>query len=85
MTGVQTCALPIYNWPGYITNFRFIKGTGLYNTATIAVPTSTLQNIANTKLLLVVQTAVDYLVDSSTTPKAVTNNNAVVYNALKPF
>jgi len=73
------------NWPGYITNFRFIKGTGLYSGSSLTVPTSTLQNVANTKLLLAVTDSVNFLTDSSTTPKTVTNNNSVAYNSLKPF
>lgn len=72
------------NWPGYVTNFRWVKGTGLYSGATITVPTTPLTAVANTKLLLLVQTAATFLTDSSASPKTVTNNGSAFINST-PF
>ena len=36
---------------GYISNFRFVKGTQLYTTATITVPTAPLTSVTGTQLL----------------------------------
>jgi len=50
-----------------ITNLRFVVGTALYNTAsaTITVPTPPLTAIANTKLLMLVNSAGTITVDTS--------------------
>lgn len=73
------------NWPGNITNFRWIKGTGLYTTATITIPNRNLLRLANTKLLLLFQNSGRFLVDSSGTWKTVLNGGVPVYSTLTPF
>ena len=42
-------------WLGYITDFRIVKGTGVYTGTTYTVPTAPLTAITNTKLLLNMQ------------------------------
>jgi hypothetical protein len=60
-----------------ITNLRFLVGTALYNTAsaTITVPTPPLTAIANTKLLLLANSAGTMTVDTSGN-QTITNNGA---------
>ena len=60
-----------------ITNLRVLVGTALYNTssATITVPTPPVTAIANTKLLLLVNSAGTLTVDSSGN-QAITNSGA---------
>lgn len=72
------------NWPGYITNFRFIKGAGLYSAATISIPNRPLTNVANTKLLLKAVSQTTFLNDSSSQNKTATNNGAAFIN-VTPF
>ena len=72
------------NFPGNITNFRFVKGTAVYTAATLTVPTSPLISIPGTELLLAVKTAGTLANDTSGTNKAVTNNGAT-FSALTPF
>jgi hypothetical protein len=69
---------------GHLTNFRWIKGTGLYNTTTISVPTQPLTALPNTKLLLKATSEGTFLDDSSGTGKIVTNNGTSFINS-KPF
>ena len=42
-------------WLGYITDFRIVKGTGVYTGTTYTIPTAPLTAITNTKLLLNMQ------------------------------
>jgi len=72
------------NWPGYITNFRFINGTGLYGTSTITVPVKPLGNIINTKLLLNTPNSNNFLYDSSIYNRVATNSGTT-YSTLTPF
>jgi hypothetical protein len=60
-----------------ITNLRFLVGTALYNTAsaTITVPTPPLTSIANTKLLLLTNSAGALTVDTSGN-QTITNTGA---------
>jgi hypothetical protein len=60
-----------------ITNLRFLVGTALYNTAsaTITVPTPPLTSIANTKLLLLTNSAGTFTVDTSGN-QTITNTGA---------
>lgn len=73
------------NWPGNITNFRWIKGTGLYSSATITVPNRNLKRSQETKLLLLFKNPSRFLVDSSNTGKTVTNAGVPVHSILTPF
>ena len=59
---------------GWLTNFRWITGTGLYTTNTFTVPTSALTAVTNTKLLLLGASATD----SSSLGLTVTNNNVAI-------
>lgn len=70
-------------YKGLITNFRWVKGTALY-TSNFTTPTSTLQNVANTKLLLVVPSAANFDKDSSSSPKTIVNSS-VTFSSTKPF
>lgn len=73
------------NFPGYLTNFRFIKGTGLYSGTTLTKPTSNLTPVTNTKLLLLFANKENFLADLSGTNKTVTNNNSCVWSSLTPY
>ena len=75
--------LPANEFTGYITNFRWVVGTAVY-TANFAVPTTPLTAIANTSLLLSMNTSGTLLTDSSTQNLTVTNVGTT-WNALKPF
>jgi hypothetical protein len=73
-----------YSYGGncYVSNLRWIKGTGLY-TASFSVPTSPLTAIANTQLLIC-QSAT--IIDNSTNNFTITNNNtATVSSIVTPF
>ena len=73
------------NFPGYMTNFRFIKGTGLYSGTTLTKPTNNLTAVTNTKLLLPFANKENFLKDLSGTNKTITNNNGCVWDALSPY
>jgi hypothetical protein len=60
---------------GAITNFRWIKGTCLYD-ANFDVSTSPLKNLPNTKLLLLSKNETDLLLDSSSENKTVTQGGS---------
>lgn len=72
------------NFPGNITNFRFVKGTAVYTGATYTVPTSPLTPITGTQLLIGVKSAGTVSTDNSGTGKVIFNNGAT-YSALTPF
>lgn len=83
--GCENPATPTADaWPVNITNFRFVKGTGLYNTSTITVPTKPLRNITNTKLLLNAGVSSNFLYDSSIYNKVATNSGTT-FSTLTPF
>jgi len=75
------------NFPGNITNFRFVKGTAVYTGATLTIPTSPLTAISGTQLLLGVKTAGTFTNDSSGTNKTVVNGGSPVatFSLLTPF
>ena len=70
-------------WSGYITNLRFLNGTGNY-TGTSTPPISPLTNVANTSLLLTVLSNPSYIIDSSPNAFTVTNNGGITFNTLTP-
>jgi hypothetical protein len=72
------------NFPGNMTNFRFVKGTAVYTGATLTIPTSPLTPISGTELLLGVKTSGTINEDSSGTNKTVVNNGAT-FDSLTPF
>lgn len=84
--GTQNNASPYGdNWPGNITNFRWVKGTGLYSDSTLTIPNRNLKPVTNTKLLLLFKTAGRFLVDSSRTWKVLSNAGASTWSSFSPF
>lgn len=73
------------NWPGYMNNFRWVNGTGLYTGATLTIPTSPLTAISGTKLLLLFPDVNNITSDYSGTNKVVTNAGAVGWTSSAPF
>jgi hypothetical protein len=70
-------------WPGYLTNFRIVPGTAVYDpTASSAtVPTTALTNITGTKYLMVGDSATN---DGSNT-QTVTNVGVTVSTTIVPL
>jgi hypothetical protein len=67
---------------GYISNFRILKGTGLY-TASFAVPNTTLTAITNTTLLTCQSSTI---IDNSIYTASITNSGgATVSSTITPF
>jgi len=73
------------NFPGYVTNFHWVKGTAVYSGATYTVPTSPLTRAANTKLLLLALGDSAKFTDSSAAPKTVTPLNSPTFSTKNPF
>jgi hypothetical protein len=73
-------------WNGKITNFRWVKGSSVYDgtQSTITVPTAPLPAISGTKLLLLTETSGTYLNDSSGLNKSATNNGSVTWSSDAP-
>jgi len=67
-----------WRWTGYITNVRITKGQSLYNTA--FTPAAPLSAGANTTVLLLFNTDLTKLVDSSTNAFPVVNNGSVTWS-----
>lgn len=68
---------------GYITNFRWIKGTAVY-TSNFTRPTSELTATSDTKLLILASTEATGWIDSSTSNKSITNSGTT-WNSKTPF
>jgi hypothetical protein len=69
-------------FPGYMSNFRIIKGTGLYSGASLTVPTTSLLPVAGTVVLLPL-TAAPFM-DMSTNNATVTNISTTSTTASAP-
>jgi hypothetical protein len=74
-----------YNYPGYISNFRFVNGTAVY-TSNFTPPTQRLTAISNTALLLTMSNSDTAFVDSSNNNLTLTAPNAnVSFSTLYPL
>jgi hypothetical protein len=94
--GYTSSAVNTYNWIGYISNFRVVKGVAVY-TGNFVPPTTVLpatqssgSNISaitgtQTSLLLTTPNNAAFITDSSTNAFTVTNNGAATAAALTPF
>ena len=80
--GRDMVATPSTYWPGYILNFRIIKGTGVY-TGNFATPTKPLTAVTNTMLLI--SMGATPFIDTSTNAVTVTNVGTVVTVDSSPF
>jgi hypothetical protein len=72
--GAAGDAIGTYNFPGYISNFRIIKGVALY-TGAFTTPTAEVGNITNT-VLIICRSAT--FIDNSSSALAITPNNSPV-------
>ena len=69
---------------GNIANLRIVKGTAVY-TGTFSRPTTAVQAISGTQLLLNFAATETLLTDSSTNNFTITNTGTAAWNALTPF
>jgi hypothetical protein len=69
---------------GYISNFRMIKGTGLY-TANFTPPQTVLPAVTGTSLLLNTLTSTNFTTDTSPNTFTVTNNGATTFTTVNPY
>jgi hypothetical protein len=80
--GRENAATPNTYFPGYISNFRIIKGTGIY-TGNFTTPTKPLTTVTNTVLL--VSMGATPFIDTSTNAATITNVGTVVNVNSSPF
>jgi hypothetical protein len=82
--GAATAAVGGYNFNGYISNFRAVKGTDVYGitNTTITVPTAPLTAITNT-VVLTCQS--NRFVDNSASPLTITVNGDTSVQRFNPF
>ena len=71
-----------YDFPGYISNVRIVKGTAVYSGATYTVPTAPLTAITNTSLLTCQS---NRFLDASSNNFTVTPTGDVSVQAFSPF
>ena len=71
-----------YQYLGYISNVRIVKGTAIYSGATYTVPTTPLTAITNTSLLTLQS---NRFIDNSTNAFAITVNGTPKVQAFQPF
>lgn len=72
-----------YYLNGYLSNVRYVVGSGIYTGTTITVPTSPLTAIAGTQLLTCQSSTT--ITDASTNGFTITNNGSVAPSASNPF
>jgi len=94
--GIKSAGSAGEAFDGYISNFRYVKGTAVY-TGAFTPPTAPLTDTQSagtnisaitagqTQLLLNTVSGANFLVDSSSYTRTVTNNNGVTSSALNPF
>jgi len=72
--GNETTVSPNSSYGGWLSNFRWVKGTALY-TANFSKPLTPLSNVAGTELLLLATTNGTATTDSSSRARTVTANS----------
>lgn len=72
-------------FPGYLSNFHFVKGEALYSGSSLTRPSAPIVAGSNSKLLLRFTDEANLLTDSSGTGKTVTNVGAAVWDGNNPF
>ena len=77
-------ASPVWNYNGYITNVRIVKGTAVY-TGNFTPSSQPLTSVTNTSLLLTASTSGSALTDSSINNFSISNGNGVAYSSSTPF
>jgi hypothetical protein len=82
--GIKSAGSAGEAFDGYITNFRYVKGSAVY-TSNFTPSTEPLTAIPGTDLLLNTVDGAGFLTDSSNSNRTVTNNNGVTSAALNPF
>lgn len=82
MIGNESARTTASSFTGYITNFRWTKGTAVY-TSNFTVPTSPLTALPDTKLLLLANRNTPF--DDSSGLNKIATNFGVVENSLAPF
>jgi hypothetical protein len=83
--GSSRFATGITNYYGYLSNFRLVIGTAVYNGASFSVPTSPLTAISGTQLLMNTTFDENFLVDSSPNQIEFTMVDSVVSSDNNPF
>jgi len=79
--GTESTPTAVTYYTGYISNFRIIKGTGIY-TANFVAPTTTLRAVSGTVALLPLAAAP--FMDMSTNLYTITNNGTTTTTASAP-
>ena len=71
-------------WPGYLTNYRIVAGTAMYDptSASITVPNAPLESVTNTQYLML---SGNITLDSTSPSVQSVTNNGTTLSVLKPF